>query len=133
VYLKSQIKYARRVVLEGSNSNATIIDIIDKETHRIINVYWSYKPPNGISQREMFRHQLQIIRAAYINRAILLCNFNLDLNRFEDPSYVLSNYFEEMNTILGDVVLEQLITFPTWSRCVNGVTRESLLDHIYCS
>ena len=26
-----------------------------------------------------------------------------------------------------------MISFPTWSRCVNGVIRESILDHIYCS
>ena len=49
VYIKSQIKYVRRVDLEGSNSNLIIIDIIDKETLRIINIYRSFKPPNGVS------------------------------------------------------------------------------------
>jgi hypothetical protein len=63
---------------------------------------------------------------------IVLDNFNLDLNQAEDPSYAFSNYFKDMNTILSDVFLEQLINFPTGSRCVNGVKRESLLDHIYC-
>jgi hypothetical protein len=60
-------------------------------------------------------------------------DFNLDINRIDDMNYAFKNYFDDMNIAFSDLILEQLITFPTWTRVVNGVTRESILDHVYSS
>jgi hypothetical protein len=83
---------------------------MDNETLRIINVYRSFKPMKGLSQKDKLRHQFQILRAAYSSRSIILSNFNLDLNRLEDNNIAFKNYFEDMITILGDVVLEHIKT-----------------------
>ena len=29
--------------------------------------------------------------------------------------------------------LSQLVNFPTWSRTINGIKKESLLDHVYAN
>ena len=39
--------------------------------------------------------------------------------------------YEPLNELTLSLNLTQLINFPTWSRVVNGVTKESILDHIY--
>ncbi len=99
----------------------TIVDIMANEPLRIINMYRSFNPPNGMPQREMFRLQLERIRAAYTTRTIVMGDFNLDINRIDDMNYAFKNYFDDMNLAFSDLILEQLITFPTWTRVVNGI------------
>ena len=40
-------------------------------------------------------------------------------------------YFDDFEEVLGEINLVQLIEFPTWSRIVNNVLNESIIDHIY--
>jgi hypothetical protein len=133
MYLRSDIKYTRRIELEGINMHLTILDIMANEPLRLININRSFNPPNGMPQREMFRLQLERIRAAYTTRTIVMGDFILDINRIDDMNYAFKNYFDDMNLAFSDLILEQLITFPTWTRVVNGTTRESILDHVYSS
>ena len=56
---------------------------------------------------------------------------NLDEFRHHDASYRLNNYFESLDSTFDQLKLIQTIDFPTWSRTVNNVKKESLLDHIY--
>jgi hypothetical protein len=38
-----------------------------------------------------------------------------------------------MDAILADIHLLQLVKFPTWSRTINGINKDSTLDHVYLS
>ena len=42
-----------------------------------------------------------------------------------------AGYFDDFDDLLFDENLIQLVEFPTWSRIVNNVLLESILDHIY--
>ena len=62
IYLITSIKYKRRNDLEGKNSNLIIIDIEDRKRTRLINIYRSFNPQDGLSPREKFKYQLNLIR-----------------------------------------------------------------------
>ena len=51
-YILNDINYTRHSSLEGVDSNLIIIDIEGKSPTRIINVYRSFNPQNGQSQRD---------------------------------------------------------------------------------
>ena len=40
-------------------------------------------------------------------------------------------YFDDFDEMLGDNNLVQIVEFPTWSRIVNNILLESIIDHIY--
>ena len=60
-------------------------------------------------------------------------DFNLDWSKKDLDSYKFKNYFTDMELATGDLNLMQLVNFPTWSRVVNNIIRESTIDHIYAS
>ena len=50
-YVRHEIKYKRRIELEGQNSHIVIIDVTEKnKTLRIINIYRSFNPHGGCQQ-----------------------------------------------------------------------------------
>ena len=65
------------------------------------------------------------------NECILIGDFNLDAmrdlsndNNYKQPLEALNNFVLECN-------LFQNVNYPTWSLTINGIVKESLLDHIY--
>ena len=60
--IKCDTNYQRRVDLEQADTSVIIIDVNLGHNYRIINVYRSFNPPNGQSQTEAFKNQLQIIK-----------------------------------------------------------------------
>ena len=66
-YIKDNIKYVRRIDLEGKNNHLVIIDIEQNPKMRIINIYRSFNP-----QREKFKYQLQLTRNA-LNESTIDC------------------------------------------------------------
>ena len=130
-YISNKIDYRRCDNLEGIDSNLIIIDILGSSTTRIINVYRSFNPQNGISQREKFKYQLSIIKEAFTKGTIILGDFNLDYFKKHSVNYTSSRMFEDFEEKLSDLDLIQLVRCNTWSRIVNNIFRESLLDHIY--
>ena len=54
--------YVRRLVLEGSDSNLIIIDLEGAMNTRLINVYRSFLPQNGVSQRENLNTNFHSLR-----------------------------------------------------------------------
>jgi endonuclease/exonuclease/phosphatase family metal-dependent hydrolase len=81
--------------------------------------------------REKFEQQLQLIMAAATNNCVILGDFNIDYSRKFVVKYrnkQLLAYFENVLSHLG---LYQHVTFPMWLRTVNGVLKESILDHSY--
>ena len=130
-YISTSLNYVRRSDLEESDLHIVIIDIKSIKNLRIINVYRPFNPLIHVNPRTFFNNQLQIIRNAYTRNTILLGDFNLDWNKKGAHEYAFKNYFNDMSEKLNDVDMIQLVKFPTWSRIVNGVLRESLLDHVY--
>ena len=130
--MSKTLSYVRRIDLEGSDSNLFIIDLKGTLYTRLINVYRSFSPQNGISQREKFKYQLSLIKKALCYKnGILLEDFNLNFTKKNDINYTYVKYFDEFDDILGDNNLVQLIEFPAWSRIINNVLSESIIDHIY--
>ena len=39
--------------------------------------------------------------------------------------------FDDFDSVFDDVNLIQMVEFPSWSRIINNVLRESIFDHIY--
>ena len=130
-YISNEINYKRQASMEGEDSNLIIIDILGSNTTRIINVYRSFNPQNGISPREKFKYQLNLIREAYVKGTILLGDFNLDYLKKDCVNYSKASLFEDLEEKLSDLNLIQVVQCATWSRIINNIFKESLLDHIY--
>ena len=130
-YVNNEIKYLRRNDLEGADSNLVIIDIVGINQTRIINVYRSFNPQNNVSQRDKFKYQLSLMKTAVNNKTIIMGDLNLDYSQKDNADYRFSYMFDDFEVALGEFNLIQIIEFPTWSRIVNGVLRESTLDHVY--
>ena len=48
-----------------------------------------------------------------------------------DVNYRYENLFNDFDSVFDGINLIQMVEFATWSRTVNNIVRESLLDHIY--
>ena len=61
--------------------------------HKNRNVYRSFAPQNGVSQREKFKYQLSLIKDAFLNsKCILLGDFNLNFVKKNEMSYSHVSY-----------------------------------------
>ena len=129
MYISNNISYVRRNDLETEGIHAMIIDIKDVNKTRIINVYRSFNPQNNQTQREHFDSLLENLKSNANTKTIILGDFNLDYRKRFDINYSHKNYYLALNESLQDFM--QIITFPTWSRTVNNVNRESIIDHVY--
>ena len=131
-YVSKKIRYVRRFDLEGLDSNLIIIDLEGTLNTRLINIYRSFAPQNGVSQHEKFKYQLSLINYAISNMSsTLLGDFNLNFAKKNDINYSHVKYFDDFDDVLSDKNLIQVVEFPTWSRIVNNVLIESIIDHVY--
>ena len=64
-------------------------------------------------------------------RRLVLGDFNLDYSLKNNVDYRYANMYNDFDDVFSNVNLIQMVEFPTWSRIVNNVLRESILDHIY--
>ena len=58
-------------------------------------------------------------------------DFNLDGGLNLSPEYYNKNLLNVLNLFATEFELTQIVEFPTWSRIINGIRKESLLDHVY--
>ena len=81
-YVKNTIKYTRHFELEGENNHLLIIDVENgmKIKKRFINIYRSFNPV-GLSERDLFTRQLDLIRVAFNNNSALIGDLNLDYKK----------------------------------------------------
>ena len=132
---KESIDYKRRKDLEGNDNNLVITELGVSPKYLIIIVYRSFSIQNNVSLLNRFTTQIILIKNAIISNltseAILLGDFNLNHALNHNINYNYKSFFEPLNELTLSLNLTQLINFPTWSRVVNGVTKESILDHIY--
>ena len=97
----------------------------------MICIYHSFRPQDYTTPTAFFETQLGIIKNALTSNTYLLGDFNLDarMEMRDDydrkiPLSSLVNFALENNLI-------QMVNETTWSRTINGIRKESLLDHVY--
>ena len=133
--IHNSITYVRRKDLEKEDLSIIIIDVNMSEKYRIVNLYRSFNPPNGKSPKIAFDEQLilisNIVNTTKDREIIIMGDFNLDEFKHHDVSYRLNNFFESLDSSFDPLNLIQTINFPTWSRTINNIKKESLLDHVY--
>ena len=83
----------RRTDLEEIDTSLIIIDVNSVTNYRLINVYRSFNPPNGKTQKEAFAQQLNLITTAINNNLareiIVLGDFSI-LTAFQSQTVGLS-------------------------------------------
>ena len=80
IYLKQDLNYTRRTDLEKENFHVVVIDVVLNVKIRIINVYRSFRPPNGMTPDAFFVEQLGIMKRALCSTCYIMGDFNLDAN-----------------------------------------------------
>ena len=135
-YVRSGIPYVRRSDLEGMDNNLVIIDVVlGKKKFVIINLYRSFAEQHNVSTTVRFATQLDIISQTISNNPthtpVVLGDFNLDFMQIHNPQYRLKNNLEALNKIMSESNMLQIVDYRTWSRNINGILKESTLDHIY--
>ena len=58
-------------------------------------------------------------------------DFNLDVRLELRPDYSYKMQLGHLTDFVLANHLIQLVDFTTWSRTINGIRKESLLDHVY--
>ena len=84
-----------------------------------------------MSPNSFFDSQIALISVALTNNSYLLGDFNLDAHMSDVPEYHRKIPLDKLNKFALDHNLVQLVEECMWSRIINGVLKESLLDHIY--
>ena len=127
IIIKNTINYLRRKDLEKLDSSVVIIDIDATKKYRIINIYRSFTPPNGKTQKQAFIDQLAIIKNATETannfNIVVLGDFNLDELKRNGANYPFKDYYTELDNCFDPLNLIQMINFPTWQRTVNNSNR----------
>ena len=78
IYVANSISYVRRHEMETKNIHVMIIDLNDQLNTRIINLYRTFNPQNGQTQKQFFEAQILSITNLITPNTILLGDFNLD-------------------------------------------------------
>ena len=131
IYVNRQLNYNRREDLEESDSHVIILDIKSTINLRIISLYRSFRPPNGMSPRSFFEKQLNIVERNCLPNTIVLGDFNLDFKMKWRNDYPHKHLFTHLTELTDRMNLLQLVDFPTWSRYINNIQKTSILDHVY--
>ena len=131
VYINRQLKYRRREDLEENDLHLIIIDIESTCKVRLISLYRSFRPPNGMSPGEFFEKQLNVVEKNCVSNMIVLGDFNLDFRMQQRLDYPHKQLFLKLTAVIENLNLFQLVDFPTWSRFVKNLLKDSILDHVY--
>ena len=107
-----------------------IIDVILDVKIRIIGLYRSFRP-ELLSPNEFFKRQLIVLSNAVVKNTMVLGDFNLDAGMEARQDYVYKMPLELLSNFALEKNLLQLVNFNTWSRNINGIRKQSCLDHIY--
>ena len=73
-----------------------IIDILDRKSTRLINIYRSFTPQNNMSPRDKFKEQLELIKQAMTHETIFLGDFNIDFKKRTLPTMVVGVFLKTL-------------------------------------
>ena len=134
-YIRNSVNYKRRRDLEGEDNNLIVIEIGDAKKYFIINLYRSFCKQNNVSLMDRFIAQLNLLEKVIQDNpghdTIIMGDFNLNHSLNHNSNYNYKSFFDKLNELTSNTNLKQIVNFPTWSRVINGQTKESILDHIY--
>ena len=85
----------------------------------------------GWSTMQLFKAQLNLIKANITRNSLILGDFNLNAKmqfRWDYPHRLL---YEELNSLIDETDIFQVVNFDTWQRIVLGRPKSSIIDHIY--
>ena len=136
IYIRDSISYIRRKDLEGKDNNLVIITVnLESLKYLIINVYRSFSTQGGVPPDVRFATQVGIINKTIKDNPELIPmvvgDFNLNYKLINNTQYHLKNIFDRLNATMDECNMLQIVNFPTWSRVINGIKKESIIDHIY--
>ena len=94
-------------------------------------MYRSFRPPNLVSPELFFTEELNIIGSALCANCYVLGDFNLDANMCNRLDYARRVPLKELTDFALNNNLDQIVTFNTWPQNINGIRKESSLDHAY--
>ena len=101
------------------NCHIVIVDVLATVKFRIINVYRSFHPPGGVSTRDFFNNQLEIVGNALCKSCLVLGDFNLDDGIDLRQDYCNRSLLKTLREFAIDKNLLQVVDFNTWSRTIN--------------
>ena len=78
-----------------------------------------------------FLGQIQIIERNHTPKLIILGDFNLDAKMQFRLDYPHKHIYNYLNDFTSKFNFNQVVDFPTWSRTINNIKKESILDHVY--
>ena len=131
ILVKNGTKYVRRNDLEVEDFHIVIVDIMANVKIHIINVYRSFRPPNQMTSNFFFAEQLKIITGALCANCYVMGDFNLDAKMLHRQDYQRNIPLKLLTDFALANDLSQLVEFSTWTRTINGVRKDSILNHIY--
>ena len=108
-----------------------IIDVKVDVTICIKNIYRSFRPQGLMSADALFKAQLELIKGALAPDCFVIDDFNLDASMEYRDDYYSKKHLRSLIDFTLEFNFEQIVTFDTWSRTINGTRKSSILDHIY--
>ena len=78
-----------------------------------------------------FAEQLRILKKALCSSCYIMGDFTLDARMNHRMDYNRKVPLKLLNDFALENHLIQIVNFNTWSRNINGIRKESLLDHVY--
>ena len=135
-YIRGGVPYVRRDDLEGMDNNLVIIQMkTNTQSYLIINLYRSFSQQGAVTPESRFTAQVNIIKSAILNNPtltpIVVGDFNLNYSLNHNITYNYKRLFDILNEAVAGCGLTQIVNFPTWCHNINGIDKESILDHIY--
>ena len=111
IYLKKELKYVRRMDLEKENFHVVIVDVILNIKIRIINIYRSFRPPNGMTPDVFFAEQLCIVKNALCTSCYIMGDFNLDARMNHRMDYTRKVPLKLLNDFALENNLIQMVNY----------------------
>ena len=79
IYNQRNVNYIRRTDLEKENHHIVIIDVKNEISFRIMSLYRSFRPQDGVSPEAFFTAQIGVLRGALTKNCFVMGDFNLDV------------------------------------------------------
>ena len=130
MYIRSSINYVRHQDLERADAH---IILITCQGLGIASLYRTYKLTGHANHQDAFEEQLVLLSAFFMHQKnyITLGDFNLDDGMDLKQDYCNRSLLKTLREFAIEKNLLQVVDFNTWSRTINGIKKESLLDHVY--
>jgi endonuclease/exonuclease/phosphatase family metal-dependent hydrolase len=134
IYIKTTMSY-EKLVNQHLNQNLIILRITQQNMPRLFisAIYRPWRNIDGLSQEDAFMGQVSEMERLIPRNSecLILGDLNIDYAKRNNRNVVNRSLTQVLKTMVENHSLEQVVSFNTWSRSVNGHFRSSILDHVY--